>query len=44
MRMFVVAAATIVIVSIGGWVALNSVQQPVGIAFATAGARPDLVE
>ena len=44
MRMFVVAVVAIVIVAIGGWFMLNAVQQPVAVAFATGGARPDLAE
>jgi hypothetical protein len=44
MRMFGVAVIVIIGVAVGAYYALNTVQKPVGVAFSTGGARPDLVD
>jgi hypothetical protein len=44
MRMFGVAVIVIIGVSVGAYFALGTLQQPVGVAFSTGGARPDLAE
>lgn len=44
MRMFLVAITMMVVTAVGASLVLATVQEPVGIAFATQGARPDLGE
>jgi len=44
MRMFAVAVIVIIGMAVGAAYVLDMVQKPVGVAFATPGARPDLVE
>ncbi len=44
MRMFLVALVVMVGVSVAAALVLDVYQRPVGVAFSTAGARPDLVE
>jgi hypothetical protein len=44
MPSFIAALATIIIVSVGASLVLNTVQEPVDVAFATSGARVDHVE
>jgi hypothetical protein len=44
MRMFLVAVIAMAVTAIGASFVLASVQQPVAVAFAVGGARPDLAE
>jgi hypothetical protein len=39
MRSFIIACIAAVVIAAIGAVALNSIQQPVGLAFATEGVR-----
>jgi hypothetical protein len=38
-RVYLAACLAIVVICIGGYIALNTIQEPTGIAYATEGAR-----
>ncbi len=44
MRMFLVAVVVMVGTAVGAAYVLGTFQKPVGVAFTTPGARPDLVD
>ncbi len=39
MKSFIAACAVAVVVAVGGWYALNTVQKSVSVAYTTVGAR-----
>ena len=44
MRAFLSALVVMVMIAAGSFMVLQTVQQTVGVAFSTGGARPDLAE